>query len=80
MPGSIRDASPDSWGRRVLINRKLSVKGEEAGSHDLGELTYLLESGSDRAALWTSKPQPPSMCREGWAKPPWTTCCAPQSR
>ena len=49
MPGSIRDASPDTWGRRVLINRKLSVKGEEAGNHDLGELTYLLESGSDRA-------------------------------
>jgi serine/threonine-protein kinase HipA len=53
MPGSIRDASPDAWGRRVVINRKLSVKlsdkGEEAGSHDLGELTYLLESGSDRA-------------------------------
>jgi serine/threonine-protein kinase HipA len=53
MPGSIRDASPDAWGRRVLINRKLSVKsgvgGEEAATHDLGELTYLLESGSDRA-------------------------------
>jgi serine/threonine-protein kinase HipA len=53
MPGSIRDASPDAWGRRVLIHRKLSGKsgvgGEQAGSHDLGELTYLLESGSDRA-------------------------------
>jgi len=49
MPGSIRDASPDAWGRRVLINRKLSVKGDAAGTHDLGELTYLLESGSDRA-------------------------------
>src|ERR1700721_2127464 len=49
MPGSIRDASPDAWGRRVLINRKLSVKGVEAGSYELGELTYLLESGSDRA-------------------------------
>ena len=49
MPGSIRDASPDAWGRRVLINRKLGVKGKEAGSHDLGELAYLLESGSDRA-------------------------------
>src|ERR1700690_2110839 len=33
MPGSIRDASPDGWGRRVLNilnNRKLSAKGEEA--------------------------------------------------
>jgi serine/threonine-protein kinase HipA len=49
MPGCIRDGSPDAWGRRVLINRKLSVKGEEAAAHDLGELTYLLESGSDRA-------------------------------
>jgi serine/threonine-protein kinase HipA len=49
MPGSIRDASPDAWGRRVLLNRRLSIKGEEAGKHDLGELTYLLESGSDRA-------------------------------
>ena len=47
MPGSIRDASPDAWGRRVVINRKLSVKGAEAGSSELGELTYLLESGSD---------------------------------
>jgi len=49
MPGSIRDASPDTWGRRVLINRKFSVKGEVAGSRDLGDLTYLLESGSDKA-------------------------------
>src|ERR1700733_8648968 len=49
MPGCIRDASPDAWGRRVLINRVLSVKGKEAAGHDLGELTYLLESGSDRA-------------------------------
>jgi serine/threonine-protein kinase HipA len=49
MPGCIRDGSPDAWGRRVLINRKLSLKGDDAASHDLGELTYLLESGSDRA-------------------------------
>jgi serine/threonine-protein kinase HipA len=49
MPGAIRDASPDAWGRRVLTHRKFNVKGEAAGSHDLGELTYLLESGSDRA-------------------------------
>jgi len=49
MPGCIRDGSPDAWGRRVLLNRKLSLKGREAASYDLGELTYLLESGSDRA-------------------------------
>jgi serine/threonine-protein kinase HipA len=49
MPGCLRDASPDAWGRRVLINRKLSLKGQEAAARELSELTYLLESGSDRA-------------------------------
>ena len=49
MPGCIRDASPDAWGRRVLINRKLNLKGEQAAGYDLDELTCLLESGSDRA-------------------------------
>ena len=48
MPGCIRDASPDAWGRRVLINRKLGLKGDDADSAQLDELTYLLESGSDR--------------------------------
>lgn len=48
MPGCIRDASPDAWGRRVIINRKMGVKGEAAGALELDELTYLLESGSDR--------------------------------
>ena len=48
MPGCIRDASPDAWGRRVLINKKLGLKGADADSAQLDELTYLLESGSDR--------------------------------
>jgi len=48
MPGSIRDASPDAWGRRVVINRKLGLKGQDASKLELDELTYLLESGSDR--------------------------------
>ena len=48
MPSCIRDASPDAWGRRVLINRKLGEKGTKAGEIELDELTYLLESGSDR--------------------------------
>ncbi len=48
MPGCIRDASPDAWGRRVLINRKFGLKGGEAANAELDELTYLLESGSDR--------------------------------
>lgn len=48
MPGCIRDAAPDAWGRRVIINKKLGRKGKDADTDELGELTYLLESGSDR--------------------------------
>lgn len=48
MPGSLRDASPDAWGRRVLINKKLGLRGRGADTTRLDELTYLLESGSDR--------------------------------
>lgn len=47
MPNCIRDASPDAWGRRVLINCKLGMKGG-AANIELDELTYLLEAGSDR--------------------------------
>ena len=48
MPSCIRDASPDAWGRRVLINSKLGAHRGEALAFELDELTYLLESGSDR--------------------------------
>jgi serine/threonine-protein kinase HipA len=48
MPGCIRDASPDAWGRRVLINRLLGPVGLDGSGAELDEMTYLLESGSDR--------------------------------
>jgi serine/threonine-protein kinase HipA len=48
MPGCIRDASPDAWGRRVILNRKFGVRADELAQLDLSELTFLLESGSDR--------------------------------
>lgn len=48
MPGCLRDGSPDAWGRRVIINRKLGLKGAQVDPASLDELTYLLESGSDR--------------------------------
>lgn len=48
MPGCIRDAAPDAWGRRVIINKKLGLKGSGTDTAELGELIYLLESGSDR--------------------------------
>ena len=48
IPGCIRDAAPDAWGRRVIINNKFGLKGVGTDTADLDELTYLLESGSDR--------------------------------
>lgn len=48
LPNCIRDAAPDAWGRRVIINRQFGLKGREADTGELDELTYLLESGSDR--------------------------------
>ena len=48
MPSSIRDAAPDAWGRRVIINKKLGLRGTNTDTTTLDELTYLLESGSDR--------------------------------
>ena len=48
MPSSIRDAAPDAWGRRVIINRVLGRQGKDADPAVLDELTYMLQSGSDR--------------------------------
>jgi len=51
VPGCIRDGSPDAWGRRVIINKKLGVlgvKGKGVDTTQLDELSYMLESGSDR--------------------------------
>lgn len=48
IPGPIRDGAPDAWGRRVLINKKYGKLGSEIDPGSLSELTYLLESGSDR--------------------------------
>ena len=48
LPGCIRDAAPDAWGRRVIINKISGLQGAGADTAELSELTYLLESGSDR--------------------------------
>jgi serine/threonine-protein kinase HipA len=48
MPSCLRDAAPDAWGRRVIINRKPGKGGRNIDTTELSELTYLLESGSDR--------------------------------
>lgn len=48
MPGCLRDAAPDAWGRRVILNRLLGQAGRDADTAILDELSYLLQSGSDR--------------------------------
>ena len=48
MAGCLRDAAPDAWGRRVILNRTFGRKGTDIDVDALDELTYLLESGSDR--------------------------------
>ncbi|ACS60026.1 MULTISPECIES: type II toxin-antitoxin system HipA family toxin [Rhizobium] len=48
MASCIRDCSPDAWGRRVIINRLTGKKPDAAGVPEISELTYLLQSGSDR--------------------------------
>ena len=48
IPGCLRDAAPDAWGRRVILNKKFGKKAGGADPAVLDELTYLIESGSDR--------------------------------
>jgi serine/threonine-protein kinase HipA len=48
MANSLRDAAPDTWGRRVIVNRLTGLTGDKAAAIELDELRFLLESGSDR--------------------------------
>jgi serine/threonine-protein kinase HipA len=53
LAGCLRDAAPDAWGRRVL-NARLADNPDA----DLGELTYLLESTSDRIGAFDFQRSP----------------------
>lgn len=48
IPGCLRDAAPDAWGRRVILNKKFGNKASGIDPAELDELSYLIESGSDR--------------------------------
>ena len=58
MPNCLRDASPDAWGRRVILNRMHGLKGMGVDTSVVDELTYLLESGSDRIGALDFQPSP----------------------
>ncbi len=45
---ALRDAGPDSWGQRVILERLHGVAGRDANTADLDQITYFLESGSNR--------------------------------
>ena len=46
---ALRDSSPDAWGRRVIVNRLTGARVPSADLIELDELTFMLNSGSDRA-------------------------------
>lgn len=49
MAGCLRDGAPDAWGRRVIVNQLTGLKRDAARDVEFDELTFLLNSGSDRA-------------------------------
>ncbi|WEK41467.1 MAG: HipA domain-containing protein [Candidatus Brevundimonas colombiensis] len=48
MASCLRDGAPDAWGRRVIINRLTGLGGAAAQNVEFDELTFMLNSGSDR--------------------------------
>jgi serine/threonine-protein kinase HipA len=48
MPAPLRDAAPDSWGRRVILNELTGMRGADADVGVLSEAVYLMRSGSNR--------------------------------
>lgn len=46
--GCLSDASPDSWGQRVIVARLTGLHGAAADEVTFDKLTFLLESGSNR--------------------------------
>lgn len=68
MPSCIRDAAPDAWGRRVIVNRKFGHKRDAIDPTQLDELTYLIESGSDRIGALDFQ-RSPTEYRARWEGP-----------
>lgn len=48
LAGCLRDGLPDAWGRRVLIDRLVATRGRDARDVELDDVTYMLESSSNR--------------------------------
>jgi serine/threonine-protein kinase HipA len=48
IPGAIKDAGPDAWGQRVVMQHLLGTATKDDDPGVFGPLTYLLRSGSNR--------------------------------
>lgn len=48
IPGCLRDAAPDAWGRRVILNKRFGSAASHMDPGTIDELSYLIASGSDR--------------------------------
>lgn len=48
IPSCIRDAAPDAWGRRVILNRLYEGSRKDNQPDYVNEITFLLNSSSDR--------------------------------
>lgn len=56
IPGILRDAAPDQWGRRVVLATELGCHGQDVDTGQLDDLSCLLLSGSDRAGAIDIQP------------------------
>ena len=44
----LRDSGPDRWGQLVILERFHGIRGRDTDPGDLDQITYFLESGSNR--------------------------------
>lgn len=79
MPSSLRDAAPDAWGRRVILNKKFGKKSGQLDGLDLSELVFLLESGSDRIGALDFQASPTHYVPRSPKMPDSMSCCRQQN-
>lgn len=71
--GCLRDSAPDAWGRRIILNTVLGKKGKDADPANLSEITYLMESGSDRIGALDFQASPSEYISRATDKAPLET-------
>lgn len=67
--GCIRDAAPDAWGQRVILHRLTGRASAHDDTGQVGLLTYLMESGSDRVGALDFQSSPTAYEHRGATAP-----------